>query len=343
MTSPLTSSNPPMALVLAGGTLPTPVTWAFLLACTGPVIAADGGLRHARVLGVKPDLIVGDLDSVEPHDLARFAHVPVERHPRGKDELDLELALAAAWRMGGRSAAVAGAFGGRFDQSLATLLIAAEHARRGREVVLFGGTTEARLLAAGAVLRSTAPTTSIVSLLALSDDCVVSTQGVAFPLAHAPLPYGTGLGLSNSVRSDLVEVEVHRGMAALVLEHGEGQPREAIWGAQAARIEAALAAADPDLADLVGRVAYDEVFARAGLDLATRELLAVALLTAQGGVEQLPTHLRGALRVGASERQLREAILQAAVFVGFPKALAAMRALQRFVERERESAEGEEG
>ncbi|MFA5568844.1 MAG: carboxymuconolactone decarboxylase family protein [Trueperaceae bacterium] len=41
--------------------------------------------------------------------------------------------------------------------------------------------------------------------------------------------------------------------------------------------------------------------------------------------------MRGALRVGASERQIRETIIHAAMFVGFPKALAAMRALERFL------------
>jgi 4-carboxymuconolactone decarboxylase len=101
--------------------------------------------------------------------------------------------------------------------------------------------------------------------------------------------------------------------------------RARIWGDKAEKIEAALTALDPDLAKLITEVAYDTVFERPGLDLKTRELLAVAMLTAVGSERELETHLRGALRCGASAAELKETILQAAVFLGFPKAVAAMR------------------
>lgn len=74
-----------------------PDLWPQLLQGDPLVIAADGGLAHARVLGVNPQLLVGDLDSVEAADLRRHESVPVESHPTDKDQLDLELALAAAW------------------------------------------------------------------------------------------------------------------------------------------------------------------------------------------------------------------------------------------------------
>ncbi len=107
--------------------------------------------------------------------------------------------------------------------------------------------------------------------------------------------------------------------------------RERIWGEDAAAIQAKLVEADPDLADLILRVAYGEVFERPQLDLRTRELLAVALLSALGAERELPTHLRGALRCGASVAELRETILQVAMFAGFPRALTAMRVLARHV------------
>ena len=321
------------ALVLAGGTLPAPQLWQLALAGHDLVIAADGGLAHARILGVTPDLIVGDLDSVEARDLQRYEQVPVERHPHAKDELDLELALTAAWTRGASSATVVGAFGSRLDQSFGALLIAGRLAVEGREVALFAGNHEAHVATPGAVLERALPPGTTVSLLALGPGCRVTTQGVKFPLSDAPLPMGSGFGLSNAASDGKVRLTVHSGVVAFLVEHQQGNPREAIWGSQADRISAALAAADADLRELVERVAYGEVFARAGLDLATRELIAVALLTAADGVNELPTHFRGALRSGASERQVREAIIHSAMFIGFPRALAAMRALQRFLER----------
>ena len=115
----------------------------------------------------------------------------------------------------------------------------------------------------------------------------------------------------------------------------DASARQRIWGAEAEAIEAKLRSTDPDLADLIVRVAYDEVFERPGLDLRTRELLAVALLASMGAEKELPTHLRGALRCGATAGELRETLLQVALFAGFPRALAAMRVLARELDDER--------
>lgn len=109
-------------------------------------------------------------------------------------------------------------------------------------------------------------------------------------------------------------------------------PKSLIWGEQADRIGETLERVDPDLADLITRVAYEEVFDRPGLDLKTRELLAVALLMSLGAQDELKTHLRGALRCGATEEEVRETIIHAAMFLGFPRALAAMKLLREVTE-----------
>lgn len=109
--------------------------------------------------------------------------------------------------------------------------------------------------------------------------------------------------------------------------------RDRIWGNAKAAIEQALAQADPDLARYVQEFAYEEVMARPGLDLKSRELQAIALLVALGSPAEIATHLRGALNVGASEREVRETIIHAALYVGFPRALAAMKTFAQLLQR----------
>ncbi len=103
--------------------------------------------------------------------------------------------------------------------------------------------------------------------------------------------------------------------------------RKKIWGENADKISRLLDAIDPDLSRYIQTFAYEEVMARPGLDLKTRELLAVTALIALGNPDELKTHLRGALANGASERELRETIIHSALYLGFPRALGAMKVL----------------
>lgn len=109
--------------------------------------------------------------------------------------------------------------------------------------------------------------------------------------------------------------------------------RHAIWGNKFEAIEQSLIEADPDLYSYIRDFAYEEVLARPGLDLKTRELLAMTSLIALGAPKELATHIEGALRNGATEQEVRETILQSALFVGFPRALAAMRMLQSLLRK----------
>lgn len=120
----------------------------------------------------------------------------------------------------------------------------------------------------------------------------------------------------------------------------EGPIRD-LWGEDADRIRQQLRELDPELAALIEEVAYGRVFARPGLDLRTKELLAIAHLTSVGSERELRTHVRAAVRVGASFEEVRETILHAAMFVGFPRAMAAMRAYA--LERRRAEGDAAEG
>ena len=104
--------------------------------------------------------------------------------------------------------------------------------------------------------------------------------------------------------------------------------KEKIWGDKAAAIEAGLTALDPDLAELITEVAYERVLAREGLELKTRELLAIAYLTALGSEAELKTHIYGALNCGATLTEIKETVLQATLFVGFARAVAAMKVVR---------------
>ncbi|GAA5645083.1 MULTISPECIES: carboxymuconolactone decarboxylase family protein [Vibrio] len=85
----------------------------------------------------------------------------------------------------------------------------------------------------------------------------------------------------------------------------------------------------PDLAKLTIEFPFGDIYSRPGLDLKSREIATVAALTAMGNCQpQLKVHLQAALNVGCSEEELKEVILQMAVYAGFPAALNGMFALK---------------
>jgi 4-carboxymuconolactone decarboxylase len=109
--------------------------------------------------------------------------------------------------------------------------------------------------------------------------------------------------------------------------------RAHIWGDKADKVEANLKALDPDLAELILNVAYDDVFERPGLDLKTKELLAIAHLLNVGSESELKTHIHGALNCGATETDIKETLLHAAMFIGFPKSVMGMKVLKDILQK----------
>lgn len=93
-------------------------------------------------------------------------------------------------------------------------------------------------------------------------------------------------------------------------------------------VERALASADDftmPLQDAITRNAWGTVWCRDGLDLKTRSLVTVAMLTALGRSHELKGHLRGALNNGATLDEVREVLLHATVYCGVPLAGDAFR------------------
>jgi 4-carboxymuconolactone decarboxylase len=84
--------------------------------------------------------------------------------------------------------------------------------------------------------------------------------------------------------------------------------------------------------EFITRNAWGNVWQRPGLDLKTRSLVTVAMLTALGKQHELKGHVRGALNNGATPEELREVMLHATVYCGFPTAIDAFRTVTEVVE-----------
>jgi 3-oxoadipate enol-lactonase/4-carboxymuconolactone decarboxylase len=104
-----------------------------------------------------------------------------------------------------------------------------------------------------------------------------------------------------------------------------------------AHVDGVLAQADAfsgDFQDFVTRHAWGEVWNRPGLDRRSRSCVTLAALVAGGHLEELAVHTRAALRNGLTPAEIKEVLLQAAVYCGVPAANSAFRVAQQVIREE---------
>ena len=188
------------------------------------VVAADGGHRFLRRHGLWPQLLVGDLDSLDAALVAeaRAAGVEVAEHPARKDETDGELAVAQAAARWPGEIVLLGALGGALDHVLGHVCILRGLAARGRAGRIASPGLAATVVQAPATLRLGAAAGTRVSLLALSSGVVLTLRGFEYELTDEPLPADVCRGLSNQVAAAGARVAVSGGqLLALVFDGAE--------------------------------------------------------------------------------------------------------------------------
>ncbi|HEY7201828.1 MAG TPA: 4-carboxymuconolactone decarboxylase [Candidatus Dormibacteraeota bacterium] len=108
-------------------------------------------------------------------------------------------------------------------------------------------------------------------------------------------------------------------------ERGMEVRRAVLGDAHVDRAEAGRTPLTSDFQDFITRYAWGAVWTRPGLDRRTRSCITVSMLVALGRWEELPMHLRAALTNGVTVDELREVLLQTAVYCGVPAANTAFR------------------
>jgi 4-carboxymuconolactone decarboxylase len=108
-------------------------------------------------------------------------------------------------------------------------------------------------------------------------------------------------------------------------EAGMAVRRRVLGDAHVNRSIESATAFDEDFQDLVTRHAWDDIWTRPGLDLRTRSLITIALLAARGCDEELKLHVRATRNTGATADEIKEVLLQVAVYAGVPMANSAFR------------------
>jgi len=173
------------------------------------VIAADGGYDALDQAGIRPHLLLGDMDSIRalPMDIPRL------RFPVKKDETDMALAIQVAQQRGFRRFKLYGALGGRLDHTLANLQLLGSLARQGMQARMVDRRAVFFAVSNGSLVLPPLRQGTTVSVFAWGGDAAgVTLKGLAFPLYNAQLKAFMPLGVSNVARGMPVRISVASGV-----------------------------------------------------------------------------------------------------------------------------------
>jgi thiamine pyrophosphokinase len=183
------------------------------IATSSLIIAADGGLHYIREMGLIPQVLIGDLDSVseEDHRWAESREVQILRYPADKNETDLELALEYALKSKPEFVRIAGATGGRIDQALGNIFLLMRSDLTDINIRLEDGLEEIFLIRKDSEIQGTAG--DIVSLLPLGAPvCGIYTSGLEYSLSGETLYPEKIRGVSNVMINNQATVRVNDGV-----------------------------------------------------------------------------------------------------------------------------------
>ncbi len=179
------------------------------------VIAADGGANSAYKLGIIPNVIIGDFDSIKPKVKEYFADKSEIIMCERQDDTDVEKSLKFAIKKGYETVYLLGGTGDRMDHSICNLGIVLKYHSRIR-IVLLHGKTILHPYSLNVVLE-TIPN-EILSLYAFNDNTTISSDGLKYQLNNSTLRFGESESTSNVALGKEVKLKINGGIIFVIRE-----------------------------------------------------------------------------------------------------------------------------
>lgn len=203
--------------VFVGGTIGNYDAVAARVRSCDYFIAADSGARHAAALGLVPNLLIGDMDSLDSELLRALddSGTSCRVYRPEKDETDGELAVSAAIEAGADEVLIFGIQGDRLDHFLGVLSLLKRLLDAGVPAVMVSENQDIWLVQGEAHLDL--PIGSLISFIPFGDDAEgVTLKGFKYPLTEYAYTHGKPIGLSNVTEKAPATVAVRRGILVAI-------------------------------------------------------------------------------------------------------------------------------
>lgn len=208
------------AIIIANGILEYPEKIRDILisrSFTGSgtiVISADGGVSNTLKLGLSPDIIIGDMDSINENvkKLAQAKHIYA---PHDKDESDTRLAVEYAAKMGIKNIIITGALGGRPDHAFANMMLLASPGPADMDIKIIDSDSE--IFVINDSQKISGEPGKLISIFSLSPyTYFIKTKGLKYELVDERLDLSPVRGLSNIFTATEAEIDIREGQLLII-------------------------------------------------------------------------------------------------------------------------------
>lgn len=182
------------------------------------IICADGGIRHLIEIGIDPDIIIGDLDSIDENsrDYIHGKRLKVIQYPVQKDETDTELAIIYLIDEGYKDITLTGVTGSRLDHSLSNIFLLRRLSENNIKAKIVDDNNTIYFANKYLKLKKNDP--YYVSVIPISKEGIVVTlKGFLYPLMESKIEFGASLGVSNKITSNEAEILISMGEALIIV------------------------------------------------------------------------------------------------------------------------------
>jgi thiamine pyrophosphokinase len=169
------------------------------------LVAVNGGINNCSTLGIRPDLVIGDLDSADPGLLKSLSNIPIKSYPREKDQTDLEIALSLVSE-NAEEMTIFGALAGRTDHLLGNLILLSRYPGK-----VFLESEKERIFVVGERVSISTYPGQVISLIPLNGPVIgIHAKELKWPLVDRTLDKQF-IGISNEALGSQVEISVAEG------------------------------------------------------------------------------------------------------------------------------------
>lgn len=204
-------------LIVSNGSISNYNFYNDILKTVDYIICADGGAKHLVKMDVYPNVVIGDLDSIDKKIKELFISKNVEfvKFPTNKDATDTELAVDFAISQKPTEITFIGAIGNRMDHTLANISILKKLLLKGVKGKIIDEKNEIILIDKEIILYR--GNSDFISILPVTQEVKgVTLEGLQFPLRDALITFGSSIGVSNRFVDSKASIKIKEGLLLII-------------------------------------------------------------------------------------------------------------------------------